>query len=414
MKFRKTCFVTAWAFVTLSAAQVAHAQLELRVSVKLVHLNDGTPPGLDPNCSATNTPSEIQDRFDYANAILARHGRGYQFRVVDVINLDPPPLPPPGFLACQSGDRFGRTCESDDDCNGGDCSEVTEWSRAPVGPGTRATIQTEARANPDDFAYDPDAHNIYIIDRCNSGFSSTLLADSVDGQDPDLVPVVLMGQRHRGGMLRPFHELGHSMGICHVHGCPSWCGDGNDDCGTNPITFGDDCLDDTLPDAPCVDTVDEIAMAQFSLMYDQLGCANKERVLDNAFNIMSYHADNDSGYPLDLDCPLDTLDFGCGDPVPVVCRHRLTDDQLDRLADRANCLWPTITNGRTRFVDRNFIGVIPACASVPQFNNFTAAVNAASPGDIINVRSANYNETITINKRLTLRSSRGVARIGAP
>jgi len=378
----------------------AMAQLEWRVSVKILHDQNGNPPPAGgANCSAINSEDKIRERIDYANAILNRLGRGYRFDLVEVFDLNPTPAPPPGFWFCLGGGKHGTCVEGSPmippagDCPGG--AWIRDWALLNSGC-TRAKLQETVIADPEAYHYVRDAFNIYVVHDCSGGLSATRTRDDVE------VSVIAIGQLIAGGFVREFHELGHSLNLCHTHGarpCEIRCGAETND-GACAAPFGDDCLDDTLPDAAGCETPDLIAQNQFGKNYVDLDCPERQQVIDVYFNIMSYHADDSRDIPCfplpQVDCTMDVL--------PAVCRHVLTPDQLDKATDRTNTLFrlsltdpsrERVATGLTHFVATSGNDTTGTGSSSEPFRTVQRAIDEArtiTGDDIILLRGGDYGE----------------------
>ena len=287
------------------------------------------------------------------------------------------------------------------------------------------------------FAYDDDAINFYIVSTCDGGWSSTRDVGAN-------IPIVIMGQVMRGSRVRLFHEAGHALGMCHTHGCPDGvngvrdqtCSDNKSTgaaptCTTDPL---DDVSSDTACDCPSWDDEKLLAQGAFQDTYENLSSPQKGTVLDTLLNVMSYHQDNDSSFPTSTLCTTEQLDqivpgcivnsataydILCPDPdnpttmvsVGMPCRHRLTDDQLDRATDRSNCSYPNMVSGRTWFVGNN-PGPNPIeCASVPIQVSVADGTAAASNGEVLMLWPGTYSSQLDFTQPITLRASRGTATI---
>lgn len=378
MLIRSMC-VALIAVVTPSSVL---AQLEWRVSVKFILNDEGVRPGEvgnpDPNCesldgSVISCASEVHEKFDFANAALGALGRGYRFRVTEIANV--------GGLE----DYFDcADCEG----NGGYDS-------------VRAEVDDLVRSDPERFHFRDDALNIYIHNRDIGGRSAT--------RNPGApAPVVLIGQKQGGGFVRPFHEMGHALGLCHTHGECANCNEASDD--GDCEVLGDDCIDDTLPDNQRCGGDNELALHHFGRPYVELSCSERKQIIDVLFNVMSYHKDD--GWESRCDAA-DFVPVDCSAlSPPDVCRHRLSSDQLDRIADRSNAFWPQIVNGRTVFVDDDSPSWFPDGSSTEPFPEFEDGLDAADSGDIVLMRSGSYFTTrALLDQRVTLRASRGNAII---
>ena len=235
-------------------------------------------------------------------------------------------------------------------------------------------LEAAAEDDPPGFKWRDNAINMYVNNAQGSAICS-LPSDEV----------ILFGQKSRDTSL--FHESGHYFNLKHTHEGEQFYGTDAQLCVVvDPVSpcscashvgGNDDAVDDTITDNECWTAADILA--------NNPGATALE--VANVFNnMMSYH---------------DT-------------RDRLTSDQLDIWADAANGPRNNVVNASTRFVDLNGIGVVQLGSSAFPFLNMTDGVNNANPGDIVLIRAGNYNEPIRITKPVTLRASRGVARLGVP
>jgi hypothetical protein len=90
---------------------------------------------------------------------------------------------------------------------------------------------------------------------------------------------------------------------------------------------------------------------------------------------------------------------------------------MDRLTDTASVARRFVATGRTWFVDRNCGSIIRNGSSrcdafSGPFGLVRDGVNNAQSGDIVLIRSGIYDETMTINRSVTLRATRGAVAIG--
>jgi hypothetical protein len=418
-------------------APEALAQLEWRVSVKFFYDQHGNPP--PDNCvpwSAIDTEEKVQQKIDYANTILDRTGRGYRFRLTETVDLNPTPSPPP-IRFCEPGPTTPKgqadvcvavSSPPAEDCEGGTWQDpnMTDW--AYNRKTCLSVLHQEANANPA-YSFDKNAFNIYILHPCDVTGGSPMRTKL--GAE---VPIIAIGQASGGGVVRVFHELGHALGLCHTQGsnaCWHRCRAIETD--TCALPLGDDCLDDTLPDAQGCETPDEIAQMHFGVDYADLACEDREKVLNVRYNIMSYHADDARTISCD---PVPNV--SCTElPPPDVCRHRLTPDQLDLMADRTNTLYrlalldparEMVVNGLTLFTDTtgddlsdnpNSGNSGSGWPTGKPYRTLSRALQEAEtvPGaHIILLRGGSYAETVNtsdvVTRPVTLRASRGDAIIG--
>lgn len=176
------------------------------------------------------------------------------------------------------------------------------------------------------------------------------------------------------------HEPGHFFGLLHTHQ-----GDNRDEC-----IPGDDGIGDTLPDIPalCWTSIDDVANYHYSMNYEALKVPYPlwyKLVGDTYFNVMSYHeaANKD------------------------LLENRMTELQLDRVADYASGIQNAFVSGKTWFVKAG--KEIPGIGdSVNEFQFISEGVAAANNagGDILLLRPGVYPENLTISKPLTIRATR--------
>ncbi len=378
----------------LMGAGPAHAMLYWRISVKVFQSSSGTPPrpADDPNY---DTLQEVRNLFDLMNRNFDRLGWGVRFQLRELLTIN-----------------------SD------------EWfNKAARDSGNRTQLELLAKVQ-GQFRYQPDSINVYI-NNTKSGISGghlPLLGDVVlmgIGGDAAGVTNIPLANRFWAATLQ--HEVFHSMGLPHTqgrfcNGCPP------DSLGACDQP-GDDGLGDTLLDVACW-TTDDIARRNFGGSYAVLSTAQKAQV-DRAFmNIMSYHNQ--------------TLDV-------------ITHDQWDLMIDTANLEKRNVATGSTIFVDRGNgclrpedlsepfrslaqlvpgwswgmragLGTTltaPICPPPPlpcsmtvclggPFKKVGDAVNSANSGDRLHIKAGNYNESVRINRALTLATDRGTVVIGRP
>src|SRR5262245_33097019 len=132
---RSKLILTLWMFGLLSAS----AQLEWRVSVKMFTDPEGKltfernpPPFWTPVCS----PTEISNRIYEANATLDKLGRGYRFRLMEVLRLPVNTAPLP--------------------------DSAPAWFDVVATTSTRNDLNDKALANRAAFKFRDDAINFYI------------------------------------------------------------------------------------------------------------------------------------------------------------------------------------------------------------------------------------------------------------
>jgi len=344
----------------LAPAPTSGQFVEIRVSAHvIVHPTTGArPAGITDNVfyiAAAN-----------ANLWMARYYRGYRFRITEITNVGGPSQGGSSGPSKWFGLDFRDTPEP--------------WN----------TFQNETQS---DIRYQlrSDQVNFYI---------ATDLAGGGGGACP--IPPVGASQIACQGFVNtgPFwlvHETGHFFGLSHTHGgcgCPS-----TDGCVlTNGFWVGDDGIADTLPEGAgdfCFTTRDHLARANFNKFYTSCTPVEQALVDDTFFNVMSYHLP-------------DTKDQ---------VEDRMTELQLDLHADTANSSRASFVSGSTVFVRTFALPFLENGSSRFPFDTVAEGVSAASANgtDIVLLRGGNYNERLTINKRVTLRATRtGWATIGKP
>jgi hypothetical protein len=244
----------------------------------------------------------------------------------------------------------------------------------------KEVLEAAAEANKSGFKWRDNAVNMYVNDANGSAVCSFPPEDDI----------LLFGQESRTTSL--WHESGHYFNLSHTHS-------GQTELNSNGTTCTNECscavlvggnndgCPDTLADHTCWDTQNQIAQGNYGANYNSLTAAQRDLVDNTAFNIMSYHG----------------------------TRDRMTADQFDRWTDAANTPRNHVVTGNTRFVDRN-AGAVGVGSSTSPYKTVVSGVNAADSGggDIVLLRPGQYNESLTISKRVVLRATRGNAEIGRP
>lgn len=338
--------------VGVCAAPAAHADavINVRLSYKVVlRGTDGQRPG-------GVTEAGIDQAIADMNVLSQSFGRGYHFvrvdPVIDVGGEGEFQRPSPGYYCFR--EMFQDTVE-------------------------HGNMLADAAANPEMYAWNPNAVNIYINNNNVAGtcvFPSRQLS-IIGAQSSDSAEIAL-------------DEIAHYFNLCHTQGCTCGCCDpfGTGPCDTVP---GDDNVSDTLPDLPCWD-FNDIAMHSFGADFGDLTPQQQEQVRDVFFNIMSFHGRN------------------CGTSFLGV--SRMTERQLDRWADAASAGSSHVCDGQTHFVDASFSGVETGRSSNPYNRIAEGLAAAAGGGDILLLRGGTYFESLTIQNQVTLRTRRGeTARI---
>lgn len=208
----------------------AHAQLEVRVSVKFILDTNGMRlPG-----GKLSTDDQIRNSITNSNRRLASFGRGYQLNLIEIKDL-------PGH-----SDLYPLSqCETTD------------------------AITQGVQNNPAEFLWRDDAMNIYINN-----------AEDGHGCSAGLGGVIVQSYLGSIGL----HEPCHFFHVCHTQGC------GCAECNVCQ-ELQDDGLADTLPDRECW-TKDDISTNWFHKVFDNLNPAQQASVSNTFNNIQSYHVRN--------------------------------------------------------------------------------------------------------------------------
>jgi hypothetical protein len=242
---RKTCsgLRRRWFPVLLGAfvctVGQTRADLDWRVSVKFILDANGHRAVDGEFC----TDDHVYERFDQANRILASYGRGYRFKVVEILDV-------PG---------------------------VSQWFDMPVESSTAVGLKSAVDLVPGVYRWNERAMNIYVLGSDTSGETRSGL--------------IIVGQKH-ANTNTVFHECGHHLNLRHTFNTQVDCHSDDDDeadCGCSSFFPGEDEVSDTLFDHRCFKTKNQIARANgLGASYDDLNLAEKTRV-DMVFtNLMCY------------------------------------------------------------------------------------------------------------------------------
>lgn len=324
---------------------IVHAdhEIQIRLSIKVIRNRDMSPPQEWANISSSI--DIINDRFE-------QNGRGYRFVLVDPITM--------------IGGGFDTTRPN---------PSHYFFSNIVLQPDERLNMEADAQANPQLWAWNFNAVNLYIHDPTSG----------VECVHPES-DLIVIGDDDAWRFNLVLHELGHYFGLCNTQGCDCTCGD----CGSP----GSDGIADTLPDMPGWDEEDS-AQFNFGTSYDSLTPAQQDQVDAVIRSAMSYRG---------------TSTTLCGTGFPA---GGLTEGQLDRWADTASTSRSGACDGRTYFVQAGAGGIQTGRSTAPYDRVIEGVTAAQGGGDIVMIRGGTYPERLTISTPVTLRTPRAhVARIG--
>ncbi len=306
----------------------------------------------------------LRDAVDGMNAMMESYGRGYRFKISQVLPLNP--------IGSVGGfDRPDPSRYFTPDMGSSDFAEEL-----------RASFEADANQFGGLYKYNTQVLNIFI-NNATSDYADT----STTG------PILFLSGRSSSSSIITLHQIGHFFGLCHTQGCSCGCcsSGSSGECNTTP---GSDGISDTLPDLPCWNR-DDIALHSFGVAYAQVSAAQRALVDDVFGNIMSYH-----------------WSPTCSPFSPDV--SRLTEKQLDRWADTASSTFRlNVCDGQTFFVQANFNGFQNGRSGNPFDLVSDGLREADGGGDIVMIRGGTYPERLRISTPVTLRTPRGqTARIG--
>ncbi len=291
------------------------------------------------------THTMFNNAEDAANQWQASYYRGYRFRITEIVEIGGP-------------DQGGATGPS-------------KWFNMDL-----------LGDNWDSFKYNVNTDDRYQkrSDQVNFYVSTAGPAANSGGACP--IPpddcLACFGRVNNGAWWLN-HELGHFFALRHTHQ-----GENRDEC----IPGDDDGIADTLADvpAPCWTSLDDVANYHYSMSYVELNSLQKKLVSDTYFNVMSYHEAPDKD----------------------LVENRMTELQLDRIADTANGVRFPFVSGKTWFIKPEKEITPGAGDSKDEFQLISRGVTAANNagGDILMLRPGIYLENLTISKPMTIRATR--------
>lgn len=318
------------------------------------------------------TEADVDATLGEINRILASYERGYRFRragaIQDVGTVGDCNGPSKWFYVDLRAKSWTGACGS----------WTNSWDNF-------TQMEYEARfSNSVAYAWNSNAVNFYITAGYGPvGYTNGQPIGAIAGNaayPDDGGWMIALGSVHAPQLI--LHEFGHHMQLPHTQGGCAGCSNPNNCFSTNGYWVGDDGIADTLPVAAgdfCFTNQNFVALANFNLLYTNCSALQKQQVDDVYFNLMAY------GFGRDLD--------------------RLTPLQLDRWTDYANGTRRPEFSGLTRFVSitgNNANSGLTSTASKRTVLNAVTS-SAIGGGDIVLLRPGNYNEQITLNRRVTLR-----------
>lgn len=300
------------------------------------------------------TDQLFADAAEAANEWQAMYFRGYRFRVDEVVNIGGPGA---GGGATGPSKWFGQDPRS----------PAATWASF------QNDINTDAR-----YQRRTNQVNVYVTTSAQADGGG---ACPIPPGEANLIACHGLVNTGRWWMN---HELGHFFGLPHTFA------------GESGNTPGDDGISDTLPDCNCWSSVDQVANYHYGMPYANLSAGQKNAVDNCYFNVMSYHEA----------ATKDTVE------------NRMTELQLDRVANTGNGSRAAFVTGRTVFLSTSGSDSFPFNgSSVLPYRTLNKGVSEsdAGGGDILLLRPGNYNEQLTINRPVTLRAPRtGWVTLGKP
>ena len=233
-------------------SHTAEAQLRVRVSIKFILGSSGQRPsigggGFGSSSYALTSDSAVISNINYANELLTRMGRGYQYQLTEIQDVSGWS----GFFSISARDQGNKE----------DLEAV-------------ATSNATTRAQ---FFYRSDAINIYI-NNSSSGYCSF----------PGGGTIIFAGSQAYDTLM--IHEMGHYMSLAHTHNGEQFRDSDNSSCSAANCSCAilipgtTDGFADTLPDIDC--------WTRSQMVAANPGATTTQ--IDNTFlNIMSYHTPQD-------------------------------------------------------------------------------------------------------------------------
>ena len=410
----KTFFLRLFFILLLPAAAVAgDGYIYINVSLKLIlYPGDGMRPRRNRNDPASRvTDAEMNQAVSEANGFLASYGRGYRIRIIEILTIgglnksrSNQTQYQPGYYSIQSTDGNPITFYYPPgyvDPNG--MPRLTDPLIDTLDKNARTSAATKA-----DFKWNDNALNIFVpTDWAGGG-----------GIFPDWGDAAGFGY-FEGWLF--LHESGHYFNLFH--------------------TFGEDEIYDTLVDPNSV-TQDGVAQNFYSKNYGDLSASEKSvvdpeyyRRARNSIAAANNSPGNDilssSTYSLLTAAEKQRVDdvfFNLMSYYDPPHRNqfvtRMTEAQADRFATAANSSRRHAVSGYTRFVSTGGWDNLAGSQNPGMYSHLplrsvaVAVARAASgPGDdeILLLGPGSYGENLTISTPCSLRATRkGAAIIGNP
>ena len=410
----------AFLFSLLAALTTTRADIQVLVSVKFIHNNDG--PNTRPAVNV-GTVAGFGQEVNYGNTVLDATTRGYSIAVVEYLDITPPA--PAGAPANVTGNttaagptvmcnntaglqnfmrvtgagipantvilsittNSGFTMSNNATANANSVAIAASfppdhWYNLPA-RATRQYIETTALASQAVWRWNPGAINIYVNNSSSGQCSFVGSGGSIS-----------LGNVGTGTVV---HEIGHIFNLQHTHAL---------DYATNtnpgaamppqPFTLSDlmdgDALTETANDNPNITTNNQLCQALFGKNYNGATTTDGERAtVDSAFqNVMSYHTE--------------------AVLLPV---------QMDIWTQNANGARIGFCTGRTWFIangGNNSSSGLTAALPLATVASGFAHVSTSTPNDVVLLRAGSYAAPPggVLSTPSTLRATRGEAIIRFP
>ena len=401
----------------LAPLAIARADIQVLVSVKFIHNNDGANTRPAGNIG---TVAGFGQEVTYGNTVLDATTRGYSITVVEYLDITPPA--PAGAPANVTGGttnnsatvtctntaglqtfmrvtgsgipantvilsisaNTGFTLSNNATATANSVAIAANfppdhWFNLPA-RATRQYIETTALASQAVWRWNPGAINIYVNNSASGQCSFVGSGSSIS----------LGGTVGTGTVL---HETGHIFNLQHTHALDYATN-------TNPVSgifamsdlMDGDALTETANDNPNITTNNQLCQALFGKNYNGATTTDGERAtVDSAFqNVMSYHTE--------------------AVLLPV---------QMDLWTLNANGARIGFCTGRTWFVangGNNSSSGLTAALPLATVASGFAHVSTSTPNDVVLLRAGSYSAPAggVMSTPSTLRATRGEATVHFP